>query len=282
MNVGFLGFGEVASNLSVWLKEAGADVYTSIENRSNKTQGLAKDCGVNICSDNKSMAEISDILISAVTPAEALNIAKEVGKYVKGIYIDVNNISPRTVNEAMGYIENGKTVDAAIMGGIEKEGIRVQIVASGSYAEQFSNLNQYGLNIRVISPDLGKAKALKMLRSSYTKGVSAVLLESLFFAHQLDLDQELLKCLESTECPDFRESSLSRVKNSAYHAERKSQEMEEVLKFMNNMRKLEVIHEDEHPCMVKSTGEYFKYISENMKLDKKPDNLKELFELLKD
>ena len=58
-----------------------------------------------------------------------------------------------------------------------------------------------------------------MLRSSYTKGVSAVLLESLF-AHQLDLDQELLKCLESTECPDFRESSLSRVKNSAYHAEK--------------------------------------------------------------
>lgn len=282
MKVGFLGFGEVASALSVWLKEAGAEVYTSIENRSNKTQDLAEDCGVNICSHNKALVEISDILISAVTPAEALNIAKEVGKHVKGIYIDVNNISPGTVNEAMGYIENGKTVDAAIIGGIREEGIMVQIVASGSYAEQFSNLNQYGLNIKVISPYLGKAKALKMLRSSYTKGVSAVLLESLFFAHQLDLDQELLKCLESTECPDFRESSISRVKNSAYHAERKSQEMEEVLKFMKNLIKLEVIHEDEPPCMVKYTGEYFKYISEKIKLDKKPDNLKELFELLKD
>lgn len=282
MKVGFLGFGEVASAFSGWLKEAGVEVYTSIENRSSKTQVLAEDYGVNICKDNKTLATISDILISAVTPAEALNVAREVGKYVNGVYIDVNNISPQTVKEALGYIENGKTVDAAIIGGIQKEGIKVQIIASGTYAKQFSNLNQYGLNIKVISPHLGKAKALKMLRSSYTKGVSALLLESLYSAHKMGLDEEFLNCLESTECPGFRESALSRVKNSAYHAERKSQEMEEVIKFMKEQSQLGSTEEDEHPSMIKSSGEYFKYISRIIELDKKPDSLKELFKSIED
>jgi 3-hydroxyisobutyrate dehydrogenase-like beta-hydroxyacid dehydrogenase len=282
MKVGFLGFGEVASAFSGWLKEASVEVYTSIENRSSKTQVLAEDYGVNICKDNKTLATMSDILISAVTPAEALNVAREVGKYVNGVYVDVNNISPQTVKESLGYIENGKTVDAAIIGGIQKEGIKVQIIASGTYAKQFSNLNQYGLNIKVISPHLGKAKALKMLRSSYTKGVSALLLESLYSAYKMGLDEEFLKCLESTECPGFRKSALSRVKNSAYHAERKSQEMGEVIKFMKEQSQLGSTEEDEHPSMIKASGEYFKYISGIIELDKKPDSLKELFKSFED
>lgn len=271
MKVGFLGFGEVASTLSKWLKDGGAEIYTSLENRSVKTQILAENHGVNICRDNKTLAEVSDILISSVTPAEAIDVAREVGKYVEGVYVDVNNISPRTAEKALGYIENGKTVDAAIIGGIKNEGIKMLILASGNHAEEFSRLNQYGLNIKVISPDTGKAKALKMLRSSYTKGVSALLFESLYSAYQMGLDEEFLKCLESTECPGFKESALSRIENSAYHAHRKSQEMEEVLKFMEN----------EHPSMVKSTREFFKYISKTFKLDEKPESYKEIFELFK-
>ncbi len=282
MKVGFLGFGEVASTLSKWLTDGGVEVYTSIENRSIKTQTLTKKYAINICEDNTTLAELSDILISAVTPAEAVNIAKEVGRNTRGIYVDINNISPQTVNEALGYIENGKTVDAAILGGIKREGIKVQIIASGSHVEQFRQLNQYGLNIKDIGPDIGKAKALKMLRSSYTKGVSALLLETLYSAHEMGLDEEFLKCLEITECPEFKKSALSRIKNSAYHARRKSQEMDEILKFMKDYGLLKLINENDHPSMVKSTQEYFRYISKTINLEKKPESYKELFELFKD
>ncbi len=280
MKVGFLGFGEVASALSGWLKDAGVEVYTSLEGRSDKTRARAKNYGVKVCKDNKSLAEISDILISAVTPAEAVNIAKDVGKYTRGIYVDVNNISPQTAKEALDCMENGKTADAAIIGGIKKEGIKVLILVSGSHAEQFSRLNQYGLNIKVIAPEIGKAKALKMLRSSYTKGVSALLLETLYLANEMGLDNEFLRCLEATECPGFRESALSRIKNSTYHAQRKSQEMEEVLKFIEDYSKLELTDEDECLSMIKATGEFFKYISNKIELDERP-NYKELFESFK-
>ena len=286
MKVGFLGFGEVASTLSGWLKEGGAEVYTSLKNRSIKTQVRAKESAVNICEDNQTMAELSDILISNVTPAEAVNIAKEVGKYVNGIYADVNNISPETACQALSYIENGKTVDAAIMGGVFKQRSPVLILATGEYAEQFSTLNNYGLNIKVLKHELGHAKALKMLRSYYTKGVSALLFESLYKAYNLGMDNEFLRCLEITECPEFRESAISRVKNSTFHANRKSQEMDEVYKFMKDYHQdglgnYKSVNGNQHLTMVKSTLEFFKNISGIIKLDEKPKNYQELFNLFK-
>lgn len=270
MKVGFLGFGEVASTISGWLTDGGVEVYTSLENRSPKTQKLARKYEVKICKDNKKVAEISDILISAVTPAEAVNVAREVGKYVKGVYVDINNISPQTVKKALTYIENCKTVDAAIMGGVRKQ---IEIIASGSQATQFSILNRYGLNIKVISPDTGKAKALKMLRSYYTKGVSALLFESLYAAYQMGLDEELLKYLEKTEGPKFKKSAISRIKNTAYHAERKAQEMDELINF---------IQDYENPLMARYTKESFENISQTIELDEKPEDYKEIFESLKD
>lgn len=271
MKVGFLGFGEVASTLSTWLIESGAEVYTSIEGRSIKTQNLAKTSPVNIFKDDKTLAETSDILISAVVPAEAVKIAEKVGEHSKGIYIDINNISPKTVKNALDYIENDKTVDAAIMGGIKKEGKDVQIIASGNSAEEFSKLNNYGLNIKVIGPNIGQASALKMLRSSYTKGVSALLFESLYAAYQMDLGEEFLKYLEQTECPDFSKSATSRVISNVFHAERRAQEMDEVLKMLQE-------HED--PLMSKAAAEFFRNLSKRVKLEKRPLDYEDILKSL--
>lgn len=271
MRIGFLGFGEVASTISCWLTDAGAEVYTSLENRSDRTRNLAKRSSVNICDDDRTLAQTSDILISVVIPAEAVKIAEKVGKYSQGIYVDMNNVSPQTVKKALGHIKNGKTADAAIMGGIKKEGIGVQIIVSGNSAEQFSKLNAYGLNIKVIGPHIGQASALKMLRSSYTKGVSALLFESLYSAYQMGLHEELLKCLEKTECPGFRESAISRVITSTVHAERRAQEMEEVL---------EVLSDYQDPLMSRASAEFFKKLSKRDKLEKRRLDYKDLFEIL--
>jgi len=51
-----------------------------------------------------------------------------------------------------------------------------QIITSGKSATQFAKLNNYGMNIKIIGSEIGQASTLKMLRSSYTKGVSALFL----------------------------------------------------------------------------------------------------------
>ena len=169
IKLGFLGFGEVASTLSEGLLARGVEVSTCLEGRSHRSVELAKSTGVNLFDSLAELVESSDILLSAVVPAEAVSVAAKVGEDFEGVYVDLNNVSPGTVKEAFSHIPNGKTVDGAIMGGI-KNGLGTPIVASGEFAEDFAEMNQYGMNIEVIGPEPGQASGLKMLRSAYTKG----------------------------------------------------------------------------------------------------------------
>ena len=274
MKVGFIGFGEVASTLSKGLIGNGVEVYTSLEGRSIKTRILIEEMSINICKNYKEVAIISDIIISAVVPAKAVEVAREIGKYSKAVYVDINNVSPKTVKKALSYIKNHKTADAAIIGSIKKNGINVQIITSGKSATQFAKLNNYGMNIKIIGSEIGQASTLKMLRSSYTKGVSALLFESLYTAYKMDLDNEFLKCLELTECPGFRESAISRIISSGFHADRRAQEMEEVLEMMSDY---------DNPFISRATAEFFKTLSKKLdKIDKKFEDYKNLFEKISD
>jgi len=247
MKIGFLGFGEVASTLSEGLLARGVEVSTCLEGRSQRSVELAKSTGVNLFDSLTELVESSDILLSAVVPAEAVSVAKKVGGSFEGVYVDLNNVSPGTVKEAFSHIPNGKTVDGAIMGGIQN-GLGTPIIASGEFAENFAVLNQYGMNIEVIGPEVGQASGLKMLRSAYTKGVSALLFESFHAAYQMGVDETLLRYLTLSEGPHFPASANSRLTSSAYHSQRRAQEMEEVVKFLS---------EYTDPLITRATCEFF-------------------------
>lgn len=250
IKVGFIGFGEVASTMASKLIEGGVEVLTSTSGRSERTRKLAHDLGVTECSDMMEVSRRSDIVISAVTPAAAVNVARKVGGHVRGVYVDINNIAPSTVKKALSYITNGRVVDAAIMGRISKD-LGVKILASGGSAHEFAKLNDYGFNIEVRGVGVGDASALKMLRSSYTKGVSALLWETLLAAYRMGIDDDLLEILEETEGAGFRERAISRVISSAFHAQRRCEEMEDVESFLS---------ENINPIMSKCTYKTFKRI----------------------
>ncbi|MGB9201177.1 DUF1932 domain-containing protein [Methanobacterium sp.] len=272
MKVGFLGFGEVASTLSVGLIKNGAEVYTSAEGRSTRTRSNILKTGVQTYPTYKALAENSDIIISSVIPSKAIEVAEMVGKYSGGIYVDINNVSPETVVKTLDKIKNGKTVDAAIIGSVIKKGIDVKVIASGSYANDFADLNNYGMNIKVVGSVNGQASGIKLLRSSYTKGVSALLFESIYQAYKMGIDMEVLEYISETECPDFMETAKSRIISAAFHAQRRSEEMDEVV---------EMFSENQDPVMAKGTKEFFKILDENIKKpEKRPDDYKAIFEQL--
>lgn len=272
MKIGFLGFGEVASTLASGLLNNSADVFTCVEGRSLKTKELAKETELNLCKSNRELAEDSDILISAVTPFQAVKVAQEVGEYSKGIYVDINNISPSRANEALSYIKNGKTADASIIGSVRKKGLNVHILVSGSCAKQFAELNRYGMNINVIGGEIGQASAIKLLRSSFTKGVSALLFETLYSAYKMGIDEEVLKYIAETEGEGFKDSAISRIISSAVHAKRRAEEMEEVVR---------LISKSGDAKMNKATEGFFKQLfTEVNGIEKRPGDYKEIFELI--
>jgi 3-hydroxyisobutyrate dehydrogenase-like beta-hydroxyacid dehydrogenase len=269
MKIGFLGFGEVASTLAAGLLSTGADVFTCVECRSLKTRKLAEEVELNLCKSNKELAESSDILISAVTPFQAIKVAQEVGKYSKGIYVDMNNVSPSTVKEALSYIENGKTVDASIIGSVRKKRLEVHVLASGYYADQFAELNKYGMNISVVGDEIGQASTIKLLRSSFTKGISALLFETLYSAYRMGIDKEVLKYIAETECDGFEDSAVSRIISSAVHSKRRAEEMKEAVEF---------ISVNSEAGMSEATAEFFKSLHEDIgKLNIRPEDYREIF-----
>lgn len=271
MKVGFIGFGEVASTLSTGLMKRGVQVSTCIEGRSSRTQKLASEMDLYLCKSNRELAEFSDILISAVTPAVAVKTAQDVGKYVNGVYVDINNISPKNAKKSLYFIENGKTVDASIIGTVRK-GLNIPVIASGPYADKFAELNNYGMNITVIGDEEGQASAVKMLRSSFTKGLSALLFETLYPAYKMGIHKEVLKYISETEGEAFKDSAMSRIISSAFHAKRRYEEMAEVI---------EILSDNEDPKMSKAAKDFFKNLYEELgDLNKRPESYTEIFELI--
>lgn len=229
MIIGLIGFGKVSKNLIKLIESEDIDFITSFENRSAKTINDIKDSGIEVLDTFKQVAIASDILISANSPKSALGVAKKYGGYAKGIYLDLNNISPDTTLEINKYVDN--LVDGAIIGKIDS-GNPVLYVA-GKKADELLFLNEF-ISTKKISENIGDVAILKLLRSIYTKSLSALLIESLEVSSKYGLEDEFFDVLTLTEGAEFKEKSLSRIKNTLNNSKRKSEELEEIIDYFEN------------------------------------------------
>ena len=72
---------------------------------------------------------------------------------------------------------------------------------------------------------------MKMLRSTYTKTLSALLIESSDISKKYGLEDEFFEILELTEGENFTQKSKSRIKNTLDSQKRKSEELEEIISY---------------------------------------------------
>lgn len=229
MIIGFIGFGKVSKNLVKLINSNNITFITSDENRSSKTIKNIKEYDVRIMDSFKEVAIKSDILISANSPKNALTVVKEYGKYLNGIYLDLNNISPSTTLEIDKYVNN--FVDGAIIGKIDSQ--NPVLYVSGKKADELLFLNKF-IKTEKISDNIGDVAILKLLRSNFTKTLSAILIESSDIARSFNLENEFFDILTVTEGDNFREKSLSRINNTLNNSKRKSEELEEIINYFEN------------------------------------------------
>ncbi len=246
MKFGFIGFGEVSYTLSKILLSYGFEVLTSTEGRSKKTKELVKSLDIPVLDSFEDVAQESDILISANSPQSALAVALKYGSLTQGIFLDFNNISPNTAKQIENYLSDEHFIDSSIMGRVSSE--ELNLFFSGRKAEEFvSNMRNFirdtdapsnvKVNIKVVSDEIGDVSKLKILRSSYTKGVSALLVETFETAEKLGLSEELWEILSLTENRDFETSAKSRIASSKKKSKRKYEELIEVLEFLDDVDK---------------------------------------------
>lgn len=261
LKIGFIGFGDVSQTIYNTLKnQDNIKLSTTIKNRSSKTIQRIKNSKISYVEDIETLSQNSDILISAVTPKNSLNVAREIAPYLNGIYLDVNTISPISIKKILKYIPKNNYVDCALIGKITSKDS--YFIISGKNTKNILKLNNYGLKIKKISDNIGQASQLKMLRSNYTKGVSALLYETFKTAHTLGIDEELIEILQETEGEKFTKKINSRICNSYNYSKRRSEELNEIQLFLEK-------NNPQNMIMNNATNEIFN------KLNKKHDKLDE-------
>jgi 3-hydroxyisobutyrate dehydrogenase-like beta-hydroxyacid dehydrogenase len=99
----------------------------------------------------------------------------------------------------------------------------------GNVDDEFERLLNDFIKTKKISNHVGDVAVLKMLRSSYTKTLSALLIESSEIAQKYGLEEEFFDILTLTEGENFTQKSLSRIGNTLANSQRKCEELEEII-----------------------------------------------------
>lgn len=190
MRVAFIGFGEVAAAFSAALAARGADVQ-------------AYDVRARPAADRTSFLPLAQALqgaslvLSTVTTSAALEAARQCVPHLAAgqIYVDLNATDPGLKLEIERAIapSGAAFVEGAILGAVGVTGARTEILLGGSHARIAERVlaGELGLNARYYSETVGRASMFKMLRSVFSKGLEALLIEFLVAGERAGIRDDL-------------------------------------------------------------------------------------------
>lgn len=243
----FIGFGEAGGLLAAGLTTSGATVaatYDILIHDVAKAPALAAKAtkqGVKAADSAAQAIAGADIIISAVVSNEALNAARNVASVIAPgqTYMDINSCSPMMKQDAAKAIEakGGAYIDTAVMDLVPPHGHKVPMFLSGKTAAKVAPvLKGFGMNVEAISEAVGTASTIKMVRSVFLKGFSAILLESLVAASKVDAQEKVLDSLQVTFPQiDWRQMSDYYATRLIKHAKRQAAEMHEVSETLEHL-----------------------------------------------
>ena len=177
------------------------------------------------------------LVISLVTADQALSVAEAAAECIApgAIYCDMNSVAPQTKQAAARAIEaaGGHYVDVAVMAPVSPAGLSVPLLISGSAAEEAkARLGALGFaDVRVVGEAVGRASAIKMIRSVMVKGLEALTAECVLAAEAAGVRDEVLASLDASEkARPWSERADYNLERMLVHGLRRAAEMEEVVK----------------------------------------------------
>jgi len=245
MRIGFIGFGEAAYNISLGLKKEGINDICANDKMAQhsvmgeQVQNRAKDAGVSLLSSASEVVGSSDIIFAAVPSSFTMSVCDEIlGDLRPGqLYIDVSASTPQIKKDIWEKIKHTEVlfVDAAMLGSLPKDKHKVPITASGNGALKFKEImSDYGMNITVADDEPGSASAIKLVRSIYMKGISALMLETMQAAEAYGVSEQIIKSLgKSMDGISFSNHLDRLVTGSAVHSIRRAAELKGSLQMLH-------------------------------------------------
>ncbi len=238
--LGFVGFGEAGFHLAKGLRGAGLmhicayDIHANTPGRGEKIQQRARETEVTLCQSNAELAAWCNVVMATVTASSALEAAQQNAPHLtdKHFYADLNSVSP-DLKRAIGHLvetRGARFVEAAIMSPVPPHLHRVPMFLGGAHAQSLVDLlAPFGMNLEVISEQIGAASATKMCRSIIVKGLEALLFECVLGAVPYGADERVFATLEETmPGMNWKKMAGYMVGRVIEHGERRARELEEV------------------------------------------------------
>lgn len=178
------------------------------------------------------------VVISLVTADAALAVATAAAAYVApgALFLDMNSVAPGTKCAAARTIDDagGRYVDVAVMAPVEPARLGAPLLASGPHAvAAAAALADLGFTaVRVVEGDVGRASAIKMIRSVMIKGQEALTAEMMLAADKAGVADEVLASLG----PGWRATADYNLKRMAAHGRRRAAEMEQAAQTLESLQ----------------------------------------------
>lgn len=233
--IGFGEAGETFARAGGWAGRArGWDILPT-------RRALMAATGVEAASDAPGALAGADIVLSLVTADAALAVARNYAPWLraKAVWCDMNSVAPETKREAALAIEaaGAHYVDVAVMAPVDR-GLAVPLLLSGRHAHDAQALlAMLGFTaMRVVGETVGRASAIKMIRSVMVKGIEALSFECAAAADHAGVLDEVLASLDASE-RDWnwaRRLAYSRERMEA-HGSRRAAEIEEVCRTLADL-----------------------------------------------
>jgi 3-hydroxyisobutyrate dehydrogenase-like beta-hydroxyacid dehydrogenase len=232
--VALIGFGEAGSTFA---RAGGWQGHAKGWDLLPERRALMSDCGVEAAADAAAALTGTDMVLSLVTADSALPAAQDFAALLPqgALWCDMNSVAPQTKRAAADAVTaaGGRYVDVAVMAPVDPAALNVPLLLAGENAvEAETALKALGFGkTRVVGDEIGRASAIKMIRSVMVKGMEALTSECAAAAEAAGVFEEVMASLDASE------KDIGWAAKTAYNRERmethglrRAAEMEEVCK----------------------------------------------------
>jgi len=235
LKIAILGLGEAGSCFANNLAEMGVSVvgYDPVPLRTLHPS-------VHLAASNPEAVVESDIILSVNLASVGEQVATEVLPVLRRgqVFAEMNTASPQTKKRVEEIItpSGAEAVDVAIMAPVPPKGIKTPFLISGPGAFKFEKtLIPFGLDITIISGQVGEAATRKLLRSVVYKGFAAVIGEAVAAGEALGLEHYIREQIGSLIGGD--NAIIDRfLEGSKTHALRRSHELDAVVAMLIDLK----------------------------------------------
>lgn len=243
--IGFVGFGEVASRFGEALAQGGAEVlaYDVLLDRPDGGKALADRVRGKPPAfvPLRELLDKAGIVLSTVTTDVALAAAKSCVPHLRTgqAFVDLNATSPSVKREIAGVVSStgADFVEGAILPAVGVMGARSQVLVCGAAAPRVAQaLNAAGLNFSPYGEEIGRASTFKLMRSIFSKGLEALLVECLLAGRRAGVGEDLWREIVATiDAKSFEEVGGNWVRTHGTAHERRWHEMVQVAELLREL-----------------------------------------------